>query len=189
VAGTRKDTPNDPARRARILEAALDVIADGGVHRATHRRIAARAGVPLGSLTYYFAGLDDLLASAFASLADRMAEQYRGMLEAARTRSEAEEAVVAVICGPEYGSDREMALLFEMYAYGNHNPAVAETARLWLLRSRESLGLHFPPRTCLALDALVEGWPMHREFEHAPLDRALVAATVRTIVAGLGEAV
>jgi DNA-binding transcriptional regulator YbjK len=182
MGGTRREVPNDPGRKERILDAALDVVAESGVHRTTHRRIAARAGVPLGSLTYYFGGIDDLIAQAFARLADTMSVHYRRTLERAATRAEAEDAVVELICGPAYATPREMALIFEMYAYANHHPQVMDIARAWLHRSRESLGMHFPEHVCLALDVLIEGWPIHRILERAPLDRAIVAATVHAVV-------
>ena len=51
----------DPRRRERILAAALDLIAEEGVAGVSHRKIAARAGVPLGSMTYHFTGIDELL--------------------------------------------------------------------------------------------------------------------------------
>ncbi|MET7685103.1 TetR family transcriptional regulator [Streptomyces sp. NPDC005423] len=182
MSGTRREIPNDPGRKERILDAALDVIAEGGVHSTTHRKIAARAEVPLGSLTYYFDGMDDLLAQAFARLADTMSLLYRQTVQAAGSRAEAEEAVVDLICGPAYATDRDMTLIFEMYAYANHNAAVSATTRSWLERSRDSLTLHFTPGVSRALDALIEGWPMHRAFADAPLDRRLVAGTVHAIV-------
>ncbi|EGX55790.1 TetR family transcriptional regulator [Streptomyces zinciresistens K42] len=182
MSGTRREIPNDPGRKERILDAALDVIARSGVHGTTHRRIAARAQVPLGSLTYYFAGLDDLLAQAFARLADTMSRLYRLTLENAGSATEAEQAVVELICGPAYATQRDMTLIFEMYAYANHNEAVSLTTRTWLERSRESLSLHFTPGVSRALDALIEGWPMHRAFADAPLDRTLVTAAVRAVV-------
>lgn len=54
----------DPQRPLRIALAALDVVADKGVEGLTHRRVAAAAGIPLGSTTDHFATLDDLLAAA-----------------------------------------------------------------------------------------------------------------------------
>ncbi|MFF3505569.1 TetR/AcrR family transcriptional regulator [Streptomyces sp. NPDC003247] len=182
MSGTRREIPNDPGRKERILDAALDVIAEGGVHKTTHRKIAARAQVPLGSLTYYFDGIDDLLAQAFARLADTMSLLYRQTVHAAASTAEAEAAVIELICGPAYATDRDMTLIFEMYAYANHNEAVSVTARTWLERSRESLALHFTPGVSRALDALIEGWPMHRAFDDAPLDRQLVTETVHAIV-------
>ncbi|MFN8132119.1 MAG: TetR family transcriptional regulator [Solirubrobacteraceae bacterium] len=49
------------ARRERILRATLEVIGEAGIAAVTHRAVAGRADVPLGSMTYYFASKDDLL--------------------------------------------------------------------------------------------------------------------------------
>lgn len=51
--------------RQNILEATLVVIAKRGLHGATHRAIAAEAGVPLSLTTYFFSSLNDLLEQAF----------------------------------------------------------------------------------------------------------------------------
>lgn len=188
---SRRDVPNDPDRKARILDAALEVIVEHGVYRTTHRRIAARAEVPLGSVTYHFTNLDDVLARAFARLMDRMSAQYRERMENASSRAEAEAAVVDLICGPTYASPthvssayvskEQMVLLFEMYTYARHNAAVADLTRTWLYTSRESLALHFSPDTAKALDVLIEGWPIHATFERTPPEREVVAAAVHAI--------
>jgi len=47
--------------RGRILRATLDLIADQGVAAVTNRRVAAVAGVSLGSLTYHFDSQSELL--------------------------------------------------------------------------------------------------------------------------------
>lgn len=57
-------TDKGRARRSSIVAAAADLLTDGGPPAVTHRAVAARAGVPLGSTTYYFAGRDELLAAA-----------------------------------------------------------------------------------------------------------------------------
>lgn len=62
----------DPQRRERILAATLDHIADEGVAGVSHRKIAARADVPLGSMTYHFSGIDELLREAFTRFADQI---------------------------------------------------------------------------------------------------------------------
>lgn len=54
----------DRERPLRIALAALEVVADKGVEGLTHRAVAAWADIPLGSTTYHFATLDDLLAAA-----------------------------------------------------------------------------------------------------------------------------
>ncbi len=69
--------PNDPQRRERILQATLDTIAAHGIHAVTHRKIATCANVPLGSLTYYFSGIEALIEEAFSLFTAEMSAQYQ----------------------------------------------------------------------------------------------------------------
>ncbi|UOR01253.1 TetR family transcriptional regulator [Leucobacter allii] len=58
-------TKRSESRKQVITRAALCVIAEEGLRAVSFRRIAARAQVPLGSLTYYFSGIEELLDQAF----------------------------------------------------------------------------------------------------------------------------
>ena len=72
----------DPERRRReIVAAAAALVVEDGPDGLTHRKVAARAGVPLGSTTQYFATLDDLRAAAMALLVHD-AEEWLDGLEA-----------------------------------------------------------------------------------------------------------
>lgn len=55
-------TPNQAARRARVLEAAMALAADGGYDAVQMRDVASRAQVALGTIYRYFASKDHLLA-------------------------------------------------------------------------------------------------------------------------------
>ncbi|MFJ8867050.1 TetR/AcrR family transcriptional regulator [Streptomyces sp. NPDC102473] len=180
--------PNDPGRRGRIIDAALEVIAERGVTGATHRRIAETAGVPLGSMTYYFDGMQELLVEAFTRLAESMSTRYREQLDAAATPREARAAVVEIICGPQRGSTRELLLCYELYAFASRNPALLEITRSWMRASRTSLSKHFDPRTARALDALVEGLTIHNSMDTDPMSREDVAAVVDAVSSSLGGA-
>jgi len=61
----RADLPKGERRRRSLLEAALRVIARGGVEAVTHRRVAAEAGVSHGATTYHFASRDEIILQAF----------------------------------------------------------------------------------------------------------------------------
>ena len=70
----------DPeARRQQIIKAAVRAIAEVGVGNVTHRQIAALAGVPLGSTTYYFPTLDDLVAAALREATEYSRAGTRGV--------------------------------------------------------------------------------------------------------------
>ncbi|ARQ70296.1 TetR/AcrR family transcriptional regulator [Streptomyces marincola] len=176
--------PNDPGRRDRIIDAALDVIAEHGVAGTTHRRVAEAAGVSLGSTTYYFDSLHQLLTEAFNRLAESMSARYRELLDEARDVAQARAAVVEIICGPRWGSPRELMLIYELYAFSSRNPDVLDVTRSWMRASRATLGEHFDARTARALDALVEGLTIHNSMDSEPMSRADVAAVVEAVSRG-----
>ncbi|MGV2984379.1 TetR/AcrR family transcriptional regulator [Microbacterium sp. AGC85] len=179
---TRRNVPNDPDRRTRILHAALDVIADVGVNKASHSRIAETAAVSPGSLTYYFSSIDDIYGCAFEMLAADMSKIYDARMARVTNAAEAAEAVADLICG-DYADHRSMVLIFEMYAYARHSEKISALTGEWTQRSRQSLAPHFSGSAARAIDALVEGWPMHREFENRPIRKEDVLTAIHALAA------
>jgi AcrR family transcriptional regulator len=66
--------PRHPEVRERILDAATKLFARVGFHGTTTRGVCDRAGVPLGSLHYYFGGKEALYTAVVESLLEREAE-------------------------------------------------------------------------------------------------------------------
>ena len=48
-----------------MLQAALDIMIEDGIRSVRNRAVAKRAGVSLGSTTYHFESIEDLIISAF----------------------------------------------------------------------------------------------------------------------------
>ena len=70
-------------RRADILAAACELLARGGTAAVTHRQVAEKAGVPNGSIRYYFATRDALLTACVEDIESRRdAEAQRALAEA-----------------------------------------------------------------------------------------------------------
>lgn len=61
-------------RQEAIAAAAAELLVESGYGAVTHRSVAHRCGVPLGSTTYYFGSLDDLRAAAVGLLVDQWIE-------------------------------------------------------------------------------------------------------------------
>jgi AcrR family transcriptional regulator len=81
---TRKFRRIQPeARRETLVEAALACLAEGGHQGVSVRRIAARAGVSLGLVNHYYAGIDQLIAQAYESLADGIVSKLLESAESA----------------------------------------------------------------------------------------------------------
>ncbi|MFD7436231.1 TetR/AcrR family transcriptional regulator [Streptomyces sp. NPDC059861] len=171
----------DPQRRARIVAATLDLIAEEGVAGVSHRKIAARAGVPLGSMTYHFGGIEELLREAFGQFAGHVVAVFDAHLAAPADRDEAREAVTDLVHTLSEGSGRDLVLTQELYTLAARRPAYRELTHEWMRRSRLHLEKHFDPDTARQLDALVEGLILHRALAREPHDRALTAEAVRRI--------
>jgi TetR/AcrR family transcriptional regulator, fatty acid metabolism regulator protein len=61
-------TFTEAARRAQIITAAIDTIAEIGYGQASLARIAERAGASKGVISYHFAGKDDLIREVVAEV-------------------------------------------------------------------------------------------------------------------------
>ena len=176
----------DPARRSRIIDAALDVIAEKGVAGTTHRRVAAQADVPLGSMTYHFHNMDELLREAFTRFAERGSALFGRALAEVGTPDEARAAVVDLITAAADGQSRDLVLTHELYTLAAREPAFRQITRDWMARDRATFEAHFDPATARLLNALIEGLTLHRALDTQPGDPALAVDAVNRIV-GLGS--
>ncbi|HEY8374168.1 MAG TPA: TetR family transcriptional regulator [Pseudonocardiaceae bacterium] len=75
-------TPKGERRRQALVEAAAQLLVEGGFDAVRHRAVAERAGLPLASTTYYFRDLDDLVAAALEHHGRTELERTRARLEA-----------------------------------------------------------------------------------------------------------
>lgn len=66
-------TPHGQAQRAALVDAAYHLIAGGGFEHLRTRDVAARAGVNIATLHYYFATKEDLIRA----VVDRMREEFK----------------------------------------------------------------------------------------------------------------
>ncbi|VTM87150.1 HTH-type transcriptional repressor KstR2 [Raoultella ornithinolytica] len=127
--------PNDPQRRERILQATLDTIATHGIHAVTHRKIASCAEVPLGSLTYYFSGIDALIEEAFRIFTRDMSAQYQQFFTSVSSREEACDAIAELIFSAQvttarkYGVDVSAVCVLQQPAGAEGGDAALDAAQ------------------------------------------------------------
>ncbi|MFF2369192.1 TetR/AcrR family transcriptional regulator [Agromyces sp. NPDC058110] len=190
MAGVDQETPRhrrtDPDRRDRIIDAALELIATEGVAGISHRKIAAAADVPLGSMTYHFAGMEELLREAFARFATSVSDQIDRRMDAAHDRDSAVDALVEHIEEDIFGSPRELVLTHELYTLAARRPEYRALTAAWMTKSRTSLERYFDPTTTRLLDALVEGLTIHRALDTAPPPPGLAREAVVRILGSTG---
>ncbi|MDH2430607.1 TetR/AcrR family transcriptional regulator [Sphaerisporangium sp. TRM90804] len=58
----------EAARRSQIVESAIEVIAEAGYAQASTARIAERAGISRGLISYHFAGKEELIAQVLLTV-------------------------------------------------------------------------------------------------------------------------
>lgn len=77
-------TPKQDARRRRVMQAALELGAEGGYDAVQMREVAATANVALGTIYRYFSSKDHLLVAAMGE----WTSQLRGRLERSPAKGE-----------------------------------------------------------------------------------------------------
>ncbi|MGN6187981.1 MAG: TetR/AcrR family transcriptional regulator, partial [Conexibacter sp.] len=136
ISGALTPTSPTPDTRARILHATLRVIAAGGVGAVSNRRVAAEAGVALGSLTYHFPSQTDLLRESLLLYAEEevarlerlAAELRRAATDGEGVSAEQAAAVVEQVAARDAGRPEEIAEL-ELHLHASRDPQLHEASR------------------------------------------------------------
>ncbi|MET8846984.1 TetR family transcriptional regulator [Amycolatopsis sp. NPDC004625] len=182
----RRPRRHDPGRRTRILDAALDVLVEHGLAGMTHRQVAARADVPLGSVTYHFAGLAELRAQAFARFVELQDAAFESLFDGIGTRDE----FVAVLVDLVHASParrRSAVLGFELHLAALRNPELRVLAEAWTRSSQAVLARFVGAEAAVDLDELLEGMIMHALLAAGPRSREAVRATIERAVEPAGR--
>jgi DNA-binding transcriptional regulator YbjK len=132
-------------RRDTLLDAAVELLTEGGFAAVSHRAVADRAGLPLAATTYYFKSRHDLIAAAFELMVDRdlaaTRERFTTRVEHLGPRisasAAAEALTVALLPHDETERLRHLAL-WELYLRAGRDPALRPLARVWSDRCRET---------------------------------------------------
>jgi len=156
----------DPRRRDRIIDACLDVIAEVGVAGTSHRKVAEAADVPLGSMTYHFTGMAELLHEAFTRFAVAFSDRITARLAGAADREAAIATIIEAVEADILSDQRELVLTQELYTLAARDATFRDITNAWMTRSRAALEQHFDPTTARMLDALIEGFTLHRALDN-----------------------
>jgi DNA-binding transcriptional regulator YbjK len=147
----------DPERRQRIVDAALRVVGARGITGLSHRTVAAEADVPLGSTTYHFASLDELLVAALRQADEGFGRALRESGALADPEADLA-AALARLMGEWIGGERTaVELEYELYLAALRRPALRPVAAEWTHAVTEALSRRTDPVTARALVALMDG--------------------------------
>jgi DNA-binding transcriptional regulator YbjK len=125
------------SRRAAIVETTLRLIGERGADAVTHRAVAAAAGVPLASTTYYFASKDELVRDAFALAIERSLALVQD--HAARAEGSVVDRLVALAEAQLADASAPLAAQFELMLEAGRRPQLQDLAARWDERYRAAL--------------------------------------------------
>lgn len=171
----------DPNRKQNIIEACLRVIASKGVAGTSCRVVAAEAGVPLGSITYYFDGIHDLLHQSFDQFARRSVLAFAERMKTATNADEACEAIAVSIERDVLNNASDLNVNLEFYTLAARDPTFRDISDRWMVAIQKTIGRFFDAETSVLLDAMIEGLTLHRALGGEPRSQRAIRDGIRRI--------
>lgn len=157
-------------RRELLLRAAVDLLADGGPKAVTHRAVAARAGVPQASTTYYFASIQQLTDEALRLHLSERTGELQAMITDATAKGGSAEDIARVLAEMLITRSRDIAIAqFEVYMQAGRNPELRDHVAKTLGSFEKIaatvlafLGVREPEKAAPVFVALIDGYLLHR---------------------------
>ena len=157
--------------RDRILAATLQIVGEDGIAAVSNRRIAAAAGVSLGSVTYHFPTQTELLREALLTFVDDETDRLYALAEDYRNRglslTDAAQLTDQVIKDMSFSA--EQIAPFELFIQAGRDTglqaAADECFRAYdalTVAILEALGLPEPERFADSLVAMITGLQVRR---------------------------
>lgn len=179
-------------RRAALLEAAVELSAEVGAGAVTHRAVAARAGVPLSTTSYFFSSIDELVTEALRVGAQDRVDDWdaaeRAAVEAVDASADTviEAAVDQALAASRVAEGSQVEYYLAAGRQPELQPEVSATVSRFAERVQgqfERHGAQQADDVAWAVTALGDGALLHRvagvDIDH----RARLAAGLRLLVA------
>jgi DNA-binding transcriptional regulator YbjK len=193
----RRD-PRGELRRAELLEAAIHLIGARGLDAVTHRAVAAEAGVPAASTSYYFRSKDELIDEALRTLATREIERLRERREALGAGAadlEATTAALAAWIEEQLTPEGRVAMLaqYQLQLEAARRPEARDILAAWkegtddlAETAMRSLGAADVETSGILLVCAIDGLRLRLMASgHAPLRGDALRAVLRALLVGL----
>jgi DNA-binding transcriptional regulator YbjK len=184
-------------RRAELLEAAIHLIGAEGMDAVTHRAVAAAAGVPSASTSYYFRSKDELIHEALRTLAERELERLKLRRDALGAGAADLDATTEALATwiEEQIANEDVALLaqYHLQLEAARRPEAREILEAWkegtddlAETAMRSLGARDVRTAGILLVCAIDGLRLRLLASgHAPLDAEQLRAVLRALLAGL----
>jgi DNA-binding transcriptional regulator YbjK len=188
-------TPKGERRRYALVNAAAELLCEGGFEAVRHRAVARRAGLPLASTTYYFSSLDDLIASAVAHIGTLEVAQLRAQVATVSRRRRSADTTADLLVDLLVGSQSETRLTEQLISRYERHIACARLPGLREIQRRslrqridavaeviERSGRSVRPELVSALICTVDGAVVSALVDDCQDARTVARATVIDVI-------
>ena len=174
------------ATKERIIRGAAEVIRRDGLQACTHRAVAEEAGVSVGTKTYQFRTLDELLEAVMQLAIEEFTHSTRRWLEIHNTGSP--ESVLTRFVLWTLSERSRLSAEYELFVAAVSRPLLRPCAMNWL-HVHEQLLMEFlqlTPEKAKAAVSFIDAWLMRGILDEpqALLAEAQICAVFRAIVQG-----
>lgn len=185
------------ARRAALLDAAVEVIAEQGVAGATHRAIAARAGMSTSTTSYFFSSLDQLVAAALHVVGERIVQRVDAVTaQVVDSELAPDEAIDRFVDAVMSEPEPDTVAQFEIYLECRRRAQLQPTAHRIMASiergaaaSLHALGIARAKERAPMVVALLDGLALHRHARpRGQADRQTLTDALHALHRGFVEA-
>lgn len=172
----------DPAARTReILAAGTAILKEEGAAELTHRAVAARAGLALGTVPKYLPAIGLLREKALTHLSEEIAAEL----------DELEPILLQIPTNPDmvartmydYPLDRNrVRAALTLTVTGAYGPELRHLDRRWTKRMTDIFAQHIGQRRALSLAIFFEGAAINSALNDFPVDRQFLIDTTRAML-------
>lgn len=147
-------------RRKVIVSACLDLLLEVGAESLTHRMIAERADVPLGSTTYYFSSLDELVQEALHLGAQDTQNALTDLEQKLTANADIPGVLTSTLEG--YIKEREQLQIWgEFNMMASHRAEFRPFVNLWKDGLVRILSQHMSEESALTIAVFIDGVQLH----------------------------
>ncbi|RPA58516.1 TetR family transcriptional regulator [Gordonia oryzae] len=179
-------------RRQVLLDATIRIMARQGLAAVTHRAVAAEAGLPPSSTSYFFESIDELMAEAVGEAMNREVARLSDLEKAVSQSGSSGGALIEQFI--EFlRSDQDLHTIaqFEVYLYASRKPELRErvieiidATRQVARQALNASGVR-DPLAANSMLALIDGFSLHRIANPTTDDMASLLLGLRALLIGL----
>ena len=116
--------PN-PLRRRALQDAAIELVADEGLHGLTYRALDRRAGLPVGTASNYFPSRTGIVAATAERLVELLQDEFQEEETAGSTLTNAAESIARSLVRAATLHRSRWAAMFELQNEMRRRPEIA----------------------------------------------------------------